>query len=114
PLAHRLGLYAIKSELEDLSMKYLEPDTYKYIAVQLNEKKAERNAFVKAFVEPINEILAEQGLVANVFGRPKSIHSIWSKMKKKNIPFEEVYDLFAVRIILDSAPEKEKADCWKA
>ncbi|RZJ74056.1 MAG: bifunctional (p)ppGpp synthetase/guanosine-3',5'-bis(diphosphate) 3'-pyrophosphohydrolase [Flavobacterium sp.] len=114
PLAHRLGLYAIKSELEDLSMKYLEPDTYKYIATQLNEKKAERNSFIKAFVEPINEILAEQGLIANVYGRPKSIHSIWNKMKKKNIPFDEVYDLFAIRIILDSLPEKEKADCWKA
>ncbi|MGV3546217.1 MAG: RelA/SpoT family protein [Pedobacter sp.] len=114
PLAHRLGLYAIKSELEDLSMKYLEPDTYKYIATQLNEKKAERNAFIKAFVEPINDILAEQGLIANVYGRPKSIHSIWNKMKKKNIPFEEVYDLFAIRIILDSKPESEKADCWKA
>ncbi|MEJ5994213.1 bifunctional (p)ppGpp synthetase/guanosine-3',5'-bis(diphosphate) 3'-pyrophosphohydrolase [Pedobacter sp. Du54] len=114
PLAHRLGLYAIKSELEDLSMKYLEPDTYKYIATQLNEKKAERNLFIRTFVEPINEILLEQGLVASVYGRPKSIHSIWNKMKKKNIPFEEVYDLFAIRIILDSAPEKEKADCWKA
>ncbi|TKB99827.1 RelA/SpoT family protein [Pedobacter cryotolerans] len=114
PLAHRLGLYAIKSELEDLSMKYLEPDTYKYIATQLNEKKAERNTFIKTFVEPINEILQEQGLIANLFGRPKSIHSIWNKMKKKNIPFEEVYDLFAIRIILDSAPEREKADCWKA
>lgn len=114
PLAHRLGLYAIKSELEDLSMKYLEPDTYKYIATQLNEKKAERNLFIKNFVEPINEILAEQGLIADIFGRPKSIHSIWNKMKKKNIPFEEVYDLFAIRIILDSVPEREKADCWKA
>ncbi|KQB99103.1 bifunctional (p)ppGpp synthetase/guanosine-3',5'-bis(diphosphate) 3'-pyrophosphohydrolase [Pedobacter sp. Hv1] len=114
PLAHRLGLYAIKSELEDLSMKYLEPDTYKYIATQLNEKKAERNLFIKTFVEPINEILAEQGLVANLYGRPKSIHSIWNKMKKKNIPFDEVYDLFAIRIILDSPPEHEKADCWKA
>ncbi|MES2419247.1 MAG: bifunctional (p)ppGpp synthetase/guanosine-3',5'-bis(diphosphate) 3'-pyrophosphohydrolase [Bacteroidota bacterium] len=114
PLAHRLGLYAIKSELEDLSMKYLEPDTYRYIATQLNEKKAERNSFIKSFVEPINEILKEQGLDANVYGRPKSIHSIWNKMKKKNIPFEEVYDLFAIRIILDSTPEKEKADCWQA
>jgi len=114
PLAHRLGLYAIKSELEDLSMKYLEPDTYKYIATQLNEKKAERNLFIKRFVEPINEILSEQGLRADIFGRPKSIHSIWNKMKKKNIPFEEVYDLFAIRIILDSTPEQEKADCWKA
>jgi len=114
PLAHRLGLYAIKSELEDLSMKYLEPDTYKFIATQLNEKKAERTLFVKRFVEPINEILAEQGFVASIFGRPKSIHSIWNKMKKKNIPFEEVYDLFAIRIVLDSTPENEKADCWKA
>jgi len=114
PLAHRLGLYAIKSELEDLSMKYLEPDTYKYIATQLNEKKAERTLFIKRFVEPINEILAEQGLTADIYGRPKSIHSIWNKMKSKNIPFEEVYDLFAIRIILDSPPEREKADCWKA
>lgn len=114
PLAHRLGLYAIKSELEDLSMKYLEPDTYKYIATQLNEKKAERTLFIKRFVEPINDILAEQGLKADIYGRPKSIHSIWNKMKSKNIPFEEVYDLFAIRIILDSAPEQEKADCWKA
>jgi guanosine-3',5'-bis(diphosphate) 3'-pyrophosphohydrolase len=114
PLAHRLGLYAIKSELEDLSMKYLEPDTYKYIATQLNEKKAERNLFIKNFVDPIREILQEQGLRAAIYGRPKSIHSIWNKMKKKNIPFEEVYDLFAVRIILESSPEQEKAECWKA
>ncbi len=114
PLAHRLGLYAIKSELEDLSMKYLEPDTYKFIATQLNEKKTERNAFVKSFIEPVNQTLTDQGLTSSIFGRPKSIHSIWNKMKKKNIPFEEVYDLFAVRIILDSPPEREKADCWKA
>jgi guanosine-3',5'-bis(diphosphate) 3'-pyrophosphohydrolase len=114
PLAHRLGLYAIKSELEDLSMKYLEPETYKFIAKKLNEKKTERAMFIRKFVEPIDEIVHEQGLVADVYGRPKSIHSIWNKMKKKNIPFEEVYDLFAIRIILDSAPENEKADCWKA
>ncbi len=114
PLAHRLGLYAIKSELEDLSMKYLEPDTYKYIATQLNEKKAERNLFIKTFAEPISQLLADQGLKASIFGRPKSIHSIWNKMKKKNIPFEEVYDLFAIRIVLDSAPDQEKAECWKA
>ena len=114
PLAHRLGLYAIKSELEDLSMKYLEPDTYKFVARKLNEKKAERALFIKRFVEPISEIMNEQGLKADMYGRPKSIHSIWNKMKKKNIPFEEVYDLFAIRIILDSQPENEKADCWKA
>ncbi len=114
PLAHRLGLYMIKSELEDLSMKYMEPVTYKFIAQQLNEKRAERENFIKAFIAPIKEILNEQGLEADVYGRPKSIHSIWSKMRKKNIPFDEVYDLFAIRIILNSKPENEKADCWKA
>ncbi|MHB1178452.1 MAG: RelA/SpoT family protein, partial [Daejeonella sp.] len=114
PLAHRLGLYTLKSELEDLSMKYMEPVTYKFIAQQLNEKKAERENFVRDFIAPIGEILNEQGLEADVYGRPKSIHSIWSKMRKKNIPFDEVYDLFAIRIILNSKPENEKADCWKA
>ena len=114
PLAHRLGLYAMKSELEDLSMKYMESETYKFIARNLNEKKAEREQYVKEFIGPIKEILEEQGLHAEVYGRPKSIHSIWNKMRKKGIPFEEVYDLFAIRIILDSKPENEKADCWKA
>lgn len=114
PLAHRLGLYSIKSELEDLSMKYMEPETYKFIATKLNEKKAEREHFIKEFVGPINKILAELDLNASVVGRPKSIHSIWTKMKKKGIPFEEVYDLFAIRIILDSLPENEKSDSWKA
>ncbi|HUH18490.1 bifunctional (p)ppGpp synthetase/guanosine-3',5'-bis(diphosphate) 3'-pyrophosphohydrolase [Albibacterium sp.] len=114
PLAHRLGLYAIKSELEDLSMKYTDPDTYKFIARKLNEKKAERERYVTEFVEPIKEILAEQGIDAKVFGRSKSIHSIWNKMRKKSTPFEEVYDLFAIRIIIDAQPEFEKADCWKA
>jgi guanosine-3',5'-bis(diphosphate) 3'-pyrophosphohydrolase len=114
PLAHRLGLYSIKSELEDLSMKYMEPETYKFIATKLNEKKAERAYFIKEFIGPIDRILKEQDLESSVLGRPKSIHSIWTKMKKKGIPFEEVYDLFAVRIILDSKPENEKADSWKA
>lgn len=114
PLAHRLGLYTLKSELEDLSMKYMEPVTYKFIAQQLNEKKAERENFIKDFIAPIKDILIEQGLDADVHGRPKSIHSIWSKMRKKNIPFDEVYDLFAIRIILSSKPENEKSDCWKA
>jgi len=114
PLAHRLGLYAIKSELEDLSMKYMESETYKFIARKLNEKKAERELYIKTFVEPIREILLDQGLKAEIYGRPKSIHSIWNKMRKKGIPFEEVYDLFAIRIILDSKLENEKADCWKA
>jgi len=114
PLAHRLGLYAIKSELEDLSMKYTDQDTYKFIAKKLNEKKAERERYIIEFIEPIEEILREQGIDAHVFGRPKSIHSIWNKMRKKSTPFEEVYDLFAIRIIINSQPEFEKADCWKA
>lgn len=114
PLAHRLGLYAIKSELEDLSMKYMESETYQFIKNKLNEKKAEREKFIRDFIDPIKKILEAQGLTADMFGRPKSIHSIWNKMKKKNVPFEEVYDLFAIRIILDSTPENEKADSWKA
>ncbi|MXV51342.1 RelA/SpoT family protein [Pedobacter sp. HMF7647] len=114
PLAHRLGLYAMKSELEDLSMKYMESETYKFIAHKLNEKKAERELYVKNFVGPIKEILHEQGLHSMVYGRPKSIHSIWNKMRKKGIPFEEVYDLFAIRIIIDSPIDQEKSDCWKA
>lgn len=114
PLAHRLGLYTLKSELEDLSMKYMEPVTYKFIAQQLNEKKTERENYIKDFIAPIKEILNEQGLDADLYGRPKSIHSIWTKMRKKNIPFDEVYDLFAVRIILNSKPDNEKSDCWKA
>jgi guanosine-3',5'-bis(diphosphate) 3'-pyrophosphohydrolase len=114
PLAHRLGLYAIKSELEDLSMKYMERETYQFIKNKLNEKKTEREKFIRDFIEPVKKVLEGQDLVADLFGRPKSIHSIWNKMKKKSIPFEEVYDLFAIRIILDSTPESEKADCWKA
>ena len=114
PLAHRLGLYAIKSELEDLSMKYTERDTYQFIKNKLNEKKAEREKFIHAFVEPIKKVLQEQNIESEVFGRPKSIHSIWNKMKKKSIPFEEVYDLFAIRIVLDCPVENEKSECWKA
>jgi guanosine-3',5'-bis(diphosphate) 3'-pyrophosphohydrolase len=114
PLAHRLGLYAIKSELEDLSMKYMESETYQFIKNKLNEKKAEREKFIRDFIDPIKKVLEDQGLNANMYGRPKSIHSIWNKMKNKAIPFEEVYDLFAIRIILDSTPEHEKSDCWKA
>jgi guanosine-3',5'-bis(diphosphate) 3'-pyrophosphohydrolase len=114
PLAHRLGLYAIKSELEDLSMKYMERETYSFIKKKLNEKKAEREKFIRDFIDPVKKVIEAQGLTADIFGRPKSIHSIWNKMKKKAIPFEEVYDLFAIRVILDSTPETEKADCWKA
>lgn len=113
PLAHRLGLYAIKSELEDLSMKFTDPDTYKFIAKKLNEKKAEREKFVTDFISPVSAILEEQGIKADVFGRPKSIHSIWNKMRKKSIPFEEVYDLFAIRVIIDTTADREKTECWK-
>ncbi len=114
PLAHRLGLYAIKSELEDLSMKYTEATTYKFIAQKLNETKGERAKFINEFIKPINDKLKSQNLEVSLFGRPKSIHSIWKKMKSKGVPFEEVYDLFAIRIIIDSPIETEKADCWKA
>jgi guanosine-3',5'-bis(diphosphate) 3'-pyrophosphohydrolase len=113
PLAHRMGLYNIKTEMEDLAMKYLEPDTYKEIARKLAETKRERTRYINEFIKPLNEKLAKAGLGFGIYGRPKSIHSIWNKMKKKGVTFEEVYDLFAIRIIVDSAPEKEKEDCWK-
>jgi GTP pyrophosphokinase len=113
PLAHRMGLYTIKTEMEDLAMKYMEPDVYRDIARKLAETRKERTRFINEFIKPIRDKVARAGLQAEIFGRPKSIHSIWNKMKKKGVEFEEVYDLFAVRIILDSAPEKEKEECWK-
>lgn len=113
PLAHRLGLYAIKSELEDLYLKYTDSDTYAYIVEKINETRVSRNKFIKAFIAPIEEELHAQGFEFIVKGRPKSVFSIYNKMKKQNIPFEEVYDLFAVRIIIDSELEDEKADSWQ-
>lgn len=113
PLAHRLGLYAIKTELEDLSTKYLESENYNYVKNKLNETKTQRNKYIKTFIEPIVEDLNQAGLIYEVKGRPKSIHSILNKMKKQNIPFEEVYDLFAIRIIIDTEYENEKSDCWR-
>lgn len=113
PLAHRMGLYTIKSELEDLSMKYLEPETYKEIARKLAETKRERTRYINEFIKPLREKLEKGNFKFEIYGRPKSIHSIWNKIKKKEVSFEEVYDLFAVRILLDSPPEKEKEDCWK-
>jgi GTP pyrophosphokinase len=113
PLAHRMGLYNIKTELEDLSMKYLEPQAYKDIARKLSETKRERSRYINEFIKPIKEKLKKTGLHFDIYGRPKSIHSIWNKMKKKGVDFDEVYDLFAVRIIVYSSPEKEKEDCWK-
>ena len=113
PLAHRMGLYNIKTEMEDLAMKYMEPDTYRYIAKKLNDTKRERSKYINDFIRPIKEKLEAANFDFEIHGRPKSIHSIWSKMKKKGVAFEEVYDLFAIRIIVNSVPEKEKEDCWK-
>lgn len=114
PLAHRLGLYSIKTELEDLATKYLEPDHYNLIKNKLQETKTQRNRYIRQFCEPIEAELSAMGFKYEIKGRPKSIHSILNKMKKQNVPFEEVYDLFAIRIILDSELELEKSDCWKA
>lgn len=113
PLAHRMGLYNIKTELEDLAMKYMEPDSYRYIAQKLDNTKRERTRYINDFIRPLKEKLAHSNFNFEIYGRPKSIHSIWNKMKKKGVSFEEVYDLFAIRIILDSAPEREKEECWK-
>ena len=113
PLAHRMGLYNIKTEMEDLAMKYLEPGTYKEIARKLAETRRERSRYINEFVKPLKDKLAASGFEFEIYGRPKSIHSIWNKMKKKGVSFEEVYDLFAIRVILSSTPEKEKEDCWK-
>jgi len=113
PLAHRMGLYNIKTELEDLSMKYMEPDTYKDIAKKLSETKRERTRYINEFIRPVKDKLVNSNFDFDIYGRPKSIHSIWNKMKKKGVAFEEVYDLFAIRIILDSPHAREKEDCWK-
>ena len=113
PLAHRMGLYNIKTELEDLSMKYMEPDTYKEIAKKLSETKRERSRYINEFIKPIKDKLATGDFNFEIYGRPKSIHSIWNKIKKKGVAFEEVYDLFAIRVLLDSPPAREKEDCWK-
>jgi GTP pyrophosphokinase len=113
PLAHRLGLYTIKTELEDLSTKYLESDRYNFVKKKLNETKSQRNKYIKQFIEPLVQDLDYAGLTYEIKGRPKSIHSILNKMNKQNVPFEEVYDLFAIRIIVDSPYEIEKSDCWK-
>ena len=113
PLAHRLGLYSIKTELEDLYLKYTEPEIYRDIANKIQQTKAARNRFIKEFVEPIDESLSQAGFDYTIKGRPKSIHSIWSKMKKQKVGFDEIYDLFAIRIILNTDPEEEKAACWK-
>ncbi|HAN78453.1 MAG TPA: RelA/SpoT family protein [Bacteroidales bacterium] len=113
PMAHRLGLYAIKTELEELAMKHLHTEIYREIAKKLNDTKQSREEYIKRFNEPISQKLKAHKFKFIIKGRPKSIHSIWTKMKKQAVPFEEVYDLFAIRIILDTPLEKEKEDCWK-
>ncbi len=113
PMAHRLGLYAIKSEMEDMVVKYEHRDVYDSIASQLNETKSAREAYIKAFIGPVKQRLEEAGLKFTIKGRTKSISSIWNKMKVQNTTLDHIYDLFAIRIILDSPADKEKAQCWQ-
>lgn len=111
-LAHRLGLYAIKSELEDLSLKYTNRETYTRIAKKLNETKIKRDAYIDDFIRPIRQKLENEGLKFEIKGRTKSIYSIWNKMRKQHNDIEDIYDLFAIRIVLDVPKEREKPDCW--
>lgn len=113
PLAHRLGLYNVMSEMEDISMRILETEEYKEIAAKLKASTQRRDRFIKEFIQPLQESLEREKFRAEVKGRPKAISSIWRKMKKQNVEFEEVYDKFAIRIIIDTPLKKEKADCWK-
>ncbi len=113
PLAHRLGLYAVKTELEDLALKFTHYDIYKDIAHKLNETKKQRDAYIDAFIGPLKEKLEQQGFKFHIKGRTKSIHSIYNKMQKQNTTVDHIYDLFAIRIILDSELEREKAECWQ-
>lgn len=114
PLAHKLGLYKLKSELEDLALKYMQHDTYYFIKEKLNETKASRDRYIATFIEPIKQKLKSSGLKFDIKGRTKSIHSIHNKMQKQKTSFEGIYDLFAIRIILDSPEDKEKQECWQA
>jgi guanosine-3',5'-bis(diphosphate) 3'-pyrophosphohydrolase len=114
PLAHRLGFYNIKLEMEDLSVKYLEPEQYRYIENRLKQTTASRNRLIREFSQPLKEKLDKNGFKFTIKSRTKSIHSIMLKMKKQGVEFDEVYDLFAVRIILDTEPENEKSECWRA
>lgn len=114
PLAHKLGLYKLKSELEDLSLKYLEHDAYYMIKEKLNATKRSRDAYIEKFIAPLGEKLASMGIKCHIKGRTKSIHSIWQKMKKQKCGFNGIYDLFAIRIIIDSPLSEEKMQCWQA
>lgn len=112
PLAHRLGLYAVKSELEDMSLKYTDREMYTSIAHKLNQKKTERDEYIDRFIKPIRERLDKEGFKYDLKGRTKSIYSIWNKMRKQKNDVDDIFDLFAIRIILDSEPDNEKAECW--
>ena len=109
-----MGLYGIKTELEDLSLKYTSYDIYKEIAHKLNETKKSRDAYIHKFIEPVKKRLQENNLKFEIKGRTKSIYSIWNKMRKQQVPFEKVYDLFAIRIIIDCDETEEKSACWRA
>lgn len=113
PLAHRLGLYQIKTEMEDLALKFTDYDLYKYIARALNEKRSERDAYIARFIAPLEQKLKAEGYTFTIKGRPKSIHSIAHKMQAQHCDVDRIYDLFAIRIILDSPVEREKQDCWQ-
>lgn len=114
PLAHRLGLYKIKSELEDMSLKYTNRDLYTQIAHKLNESKQERDKYIAEFIAPIKKKLGDDGFKFEIKGRTKSIYSIWNKMRKQNAELKDIYDLFAIRIIIDTPLKNERSDCWKA
>jgi len=113
PMAHRLGLYAVKSEMEDLVMKFTNREMYSFIAKKLNETKRDRDQFIYSFIKPLKEELSDLGLKFEIKGRTKTIHSIWNKIKNQETEFEQVFDLFAIRVILDSEPKNEKAECWQ-
>lgn len=114
PLAHRLGLYNIKTEFQDLCMKIIDPENYRQVADKLKVTKKDREQYIQEFIAPLNQKLEEAKIKAQIYGRPKSIYSIWNKLNTKKVPFEEIYDLFAIRIVIDAPPEKEKLKCWQA
>lgn len=114
PLAHRLGLYTIKTEFQDLCMKIIDPESYRLVADKLKVTKKDREQYIKEFILPLQQKLDEAKIKAQIYGRPKSIYSIWNKLNTKKVPFEEIYDLFAIRIVIDAPPEKEKLKCWQA
>ena len=111
--SHRLGLYSIKTELEDLALKYTEPDIYNDISAKLQQTKRERTRFINEFMEPVKEELIKQGFKFEIRSRTKSVQSIWNKMKRQGVGFEEIFDIFAVRIIIDTNEETEKSMCWR-